>query len=106
MMKLSTSRVADRLVICVNGEIDMASAPTLREALDAGLAAGERTTVDIGGVTFIDSSGLHAIVTSALAQNGTGPLRIANPSPFVMRTMEIVGLVDLPEIDIRTDVET
>ena len=49
-------------VVTLVGELDMAHASTLAETLDA-LADSERPViVDLSELTFIDSSGIHAIV--------------------------------------------
>lgn len=51
-------------VLAVSGEIDMASAQDFENALAEAMAHGERTAlvVDLSGVTFIDSTGLNALV--------------------------------------------
>src|SRR6476620_2004368 len=49
-------------VVRLSGELDMAHAPTVAETLDA-LADTERpVVVDLSELTFIDSSGIHAIL--------------------------------------------
>lgn len=53
----------DHVVLEVSGDIDLATAPRLR---DAGLRAlgiePTRVVIDLTGVTFIDSSGLGVLV--------------------------------------------
>ncbi|MFD0070393.1 anti-sigma factor antagonist, partial [Streptomyces sp. NPDC127574] len=52
-----------------------------------------RTVVDLGGVTFMDSSGLGAIIaTYRSAQDSNGWIRIAAPTEPVLRVMQIIGL--------------
>ena len=49
-------------VVTLAGELDMAHSPTVAETLDA-LADTERPlVVDLTELTFIDSSGIHAIL--------------------------------------------
>src|SRR5690349_14757546 len=49
-------------VVTLAGELDMAHAPTVAETLDA-LTDDERpVVVDLSELTFIDSSGIHAIL--------------------------------------------
>ena len=50
-------------VITVSGEIDVATAPQLRECLHGVIADGEATVVlDLLGVTFLDSTALGVLV--------------------------------------------
>ena len=48
----------------VAGELDLATAPALREAVAGLLAAGEALTLvlELSGVSFLDSSGLGALL--------------------------------------------
>ena len=60
----SLSRIAHGAteIVTLVGELDMAHASTVAETLDA-LADTERPlVVDLGDLTFIDSSGIHAIL--------------------------------------------
>jgi anti-sigma B factor antagonist len=78
----------------VCGEIDALSAPELAEQLESGSAS--KIVLDLGGVTFMDSSGLRVVVN--LHQRGLsgGPeLVIKDPSRPVARLFEIAGLTDL-----------
>jgi anti-anti-sigma factor len=47
-------------ILCVAGEIDIATAPQLAEALEA--YNGSPVCVDLTGVTFMDSSGIAVLL--------------------------------------------
>jgi anti-sigma B factor antagonist len=49
-------------VVALAGELDMANAPAVSETLDALADAEQPVIVDLSGLSFIDSSGIHAIV--------------------------------------------
>jgi anti-anti-sigma factor len=49
-------------VVVVTGEVDMSTSPALREQLVAPEAQRETVVLDLREVTFMDSSGLGAIV--------------------------------------------
>jgi anti-anti-sigma factor len=49
-------------VVVVTGEVDMSTSPALREQLRAPEARAETVVLDLREVTFMDSSGLGAIV--------------------------------------------
>ncbi len=54
-----------RLVLWLHGDQDLATVDTLREVLDAVVAAGDGDLViDLSGVTFLDASVLGALVGS------------------------------------------
>ena len=78
------------------GELDISTAPGLKAALD-GLPPGS-VTLDLAELTFIDSSGLHAIMRFAPSSNGNGPLTLANVPAFVSRLLEIVEMNSHPGI--------
>ena len=52
-----------RPVIVARGEIDVATSPLLRSELASVLAQGpDEVTLDLSGVSFVDSSGLGVLV--------------------------------------------
>jgi anti-sigma B factor antagonist len=80
------------VVITVAGEIDIASAPGLRDALAEAMRRPPRTlTVDLAQVSFIDSSGLDALSWVKRAAPGTEVV-LASPSRQCRRILEISGL--------------
>jgi anti-anti-sigma factor len=71
----------------VRGEIDISAVPEL-EAVVAGLDRDE-FSLDLAGVTFIDSSGVGSLL--ALHRRYAG-MRIANPSDRVLTLLDLMGL--------------
>jgi len=62
-VRLSVRPGRECMVVEVAGDLDMATAPQLREGLQRVLDAGTRNVVvDLAGVGFMDSSGLGALV--------------------------------------------
>jgi anti-anti-sigma factor len=82
--------------LTVRGEIDLATAPQLCDAVLRHLATASSLWLDLEGVTFMDSSGLHALIAgqrrSALLGN---PLVIARVSPAVDRLLQVTGTTPL-----------
>ncbi|PWW63165.1 STAS domain-containing protein [Actinokineospora spheciospongiae] len=67
----TVERGEGRVVVRVSGEVDMATAPVLAEALDRAFTGGDpaRVVVDLTGVSFFASSGLALLAqTSARAR--------------------------------------
>lgn len=84
-------------VLWVEGELDLATAPQLRSRLDNMIAdADGPILLDLADVTFIDSTGLSAILTAHAALDKQGRvLRVIKASVQVRRLFEICGITDL-----------
>jgi anti-sigma B factor antagonist len=81
-------------VVDVGGEVDVHTAPTVRDALTQQIDAGRRDlVVDLGSVTFIDSTGLGVLVAGHhhLAEHG-GILRVVCAQDRILRLFDITGL--------------
>lgn len=88
-------------VIEVRGELDVATVSTLRKRLEplngrGGDNAFDRIVYLLPELTFMDSTGLHCILT-AVAGHGPDTIGIREPSPQVRRLLELVGLDSLIE---------
>jgi anti-sigma B factor antagonist len=94
-----------RSVISLSGAFDL----TTREAvLSAGTNALEGNdcgvVLDLAGVTFIDSSGLGALVQLAnLGRDSERPVVLRDPSVRVMRVLELTALDTTLSIERSTD---
>jgi anti-sigma B factor antagonist len=92
--KLETVVQGPRAMLLLAGELDVATVPQLEFALgEAELRGVEEIVVDLERLTFIDSTGLHALVASQRRFNRDGPaLLIRRPREEVARTIALVGL--------------
>jgi anti-anti-sigma factor len=83
-------------VMHVTGEVDASNASELRDAFLSVLGDGARSLViDCARLTFIDSTGLSAIIAANRAADlQFGTVTVRNPSPMVMRLLEVTGLAD------------
>jgi anti-anti-sigma factor len=70
----------------VAGDLDLATVSRLDDAI--ARLDGE-TVLDLGGVSFVDSSGLHALVR---ARSDRPALRIENVAPNVRRVFDLAGV--------------
>lgn len=84
-------------VVRPRGRLNMASARRLKEVLDGLVGAGTtRIVVDMGETTFLDSSGLGALIAGLKsARQAGGDLRVARPTEAV-RT--VFGLTNLDRV--------
>jgi anti-sigma B factor antagonist len=78
----------------VNGEIDLHTAPTLRDAaLTALRQHGSTLRIDLREVPFMDSTGLEVLLaTRRRAELEGGSLTLVGLSPAVLRVIEVTGL--------------
>jgi anti-sigma B factor antagonist len=84
--------VEDSQLVLV-GEIDAHTAPDLAEHLDPLPGDDGDVVVDVGGIDFIDSSGLRLIVEAhQRAEGADRRLVMRRPSASVTRLFEISGL--------------
>jgi anti-sigma B factor antagonist len=82
------------LVLTVSGELDIATAPVLRDRLTAAIDAGaQRLVIDLSAISFLDSVALATIVHAKqrLPENGKMALAV-DPSSYVMLVFESGGL--------------
>jgi anti-sigma B factor antagonist len=94
--QLEISATADGWTL--SGEVDAHTAPLLATAM-AGLPASV-VTVDMSGVSFMDSSGLRVLMDATTrAREGGGDLIVARPSAAVARLVEISGLSEQLRLD-------
>lgn len=84
----------------LSGELDLSTAPRLSEALAASAVESE-VVLSLDELTFIDSSGLNALLAFAGSRNGNGPLVLLDPSEPIERVFEIAGLDRHPGIELR-----
>ncbi len=87
-------RVGDVEVVLVEGELDQASVPAVRETIEAAiedLRAG--LLIDLSRCGFIDSSGLSLLV-DARRRLGDDSARfgVCSPSAEVRRLLELTGI--------------
>jgi anti-sigma B factor antagonist len=83
----------DALIASLHGELDLAGAPTLRDALDAALKKDpDSLVVDVSGLTFLDSCGLAELVRARKRLPVSSQLVVRRARPNQRRIFSITGL--------------
>ena len=82
------------VILHVGGEIDLHTAPALREAaLEALRQHGPTLRLDLGEVTFMDSTGIEVLLaTRRRAELEGGSMTLCRPTAPVRRILEVTGL--------------
>jgi len=85
----------------LSGELDAATAPAeVCRVVEERPDAGDVVRLDLGQVTFIDSSGIAMLLKiRAYLEGGGCALVLADLSPCVQRVFEILGLNDAFSIE-------
>ena len=84
----------------LQGELDASSATNLAQAVDAALAADERTiVVDLAHVAFIDPTGIAALLDAQVHTDELGGRMLVQcPSVPAAHALETAGVAHLLEI--------
>ena len=102
---ISMGRSEVRLV--VDGEIDLDTAPQLLDTILSALLIEATEPVsevilDLGGVTFVDSSGIAALLYARrYVASHQANLAITNVSTIVAKTIEVAGVGGILAISLR-----
>jgi anti-sigma B factor antagonist len=91
---MSESTIESQLVLTVVGEVDVHSAPHLRDRLFSLIDAGAKSlVVDLSKLGFIDSTGLGALVAARNhAEKSSAALRLVCSSERLLKLFRITGL--------------
>ncbi|MCO8127988.1 STAS domain-containing protein [Acidimicrobiia bacterium EGI L10123] len=92
-------------VVAASGEIDVATAPALRDRLTDLVEAGStRLVVDLEDVDFIDSTGLGVLVGGVRrARAEDGDLRLVCTNTRILKVFEATGLHEVFTIGSTVD---
>jgi anti-sigma B factor antagonist len=92
---VSAQREGSHATVTVTGELDLHSSSVLTDRL-AELSDVTEIELDAGGVSFIDSAGLRALLVASKAASDRGAeLRVVVLSDQMARVVEIAGVSDL-----------
>lgn len=92
---LSVETVEEPDAARLRGELDLASYDLAAAALAPFFDAPGDVTLDLSGLSFVDSSGIRLFIRLQQAIAGRGALVIRSPQPHVARVLQITGLAEL-----------
>jgi anti-anti-sigma factor len=93
-LRIEVSREAERVVLSLDGELDMASAPLLQSAFEeANLASPDVVVLDLRRLRFVDSTGLRIILAARNRCHERGQqLAVTRGSEQVERLLSVTGM--------------
>jgi anti-anti-sigma factor len=96
ILRVTVEPLEDARLIRAAGEVDLSSVAVLRRELDAARAEAVTVLLDLSGVTFIDSSGLHLLLRASHSSAVSDwAFFVVRPSEPVLRLIELSGTADL-----------
>lgn len=89
-LTITRERHGRTLVLVLDGDIDLHTAPTVREALESALAeAPRRLVVDLSAVRFLNSAGLAVLLDGHRAAASRTDLRLVATTRATWRPLQI-----------------
>lgn len=98
---VSARRVGDADVVTARGELDLVAAPQLRAVLaDSSVCSATHLVVDLGAVSFIDSTAISTLVAGRrlAASRGGRTVLVTEPGSAVQRVMQVLRMQQVMEI--------
>jgi anti-sigma B factor antagonist len=94
LLRVDSTTDEDTALVTAHGEIDLSSVNLLREAVIKAIQAGVRKlTIDLAGVTYIDSSGLGMLVGAHKRMSSAGgTLTVHCSGQRIPRLLGLTGL--------------
>lgn len=95
-LAITTRSSPRRHILSLHGDLDMATAPELREACQGlTFTAGQELVLDLSDLGFCDSSGVSTfVVSSRLVESLGATFAIAAPPMQLTRVFAMIGLSD------------
>lgn len=96
-IKVETRLLGDWAIVDVAGEVDVFTAPKLREQIIGLLTGGrDRIVVNLENVDFMDSTGLGVLVGGLKrVKEKDGTLALAGAHGTVLRVLSVTGLISV-----------
>ncbi len=105
--QLCTEKWVDRVaVVAASGELDMLTAPQLRDAVQSALSkAPSGLIVDLTQVEFLGSAGMQVLMEAHNQTSGTQTrFAVVADGPATSRPLKITGIADQIELFSTLDV--
>ena len=96
-LEVQDAIVGARRTLVLSGELDLASAPGLEAIIDRSVRERPRAiTLDLSGLTFIDSCGLRSILLAKqLCEARSYDFALVPGQAQVQRLFQLTGLLDV-----------
>ncbi len=90
LLHVTAEPLDDARLVRAAGEIDLSTVAALRRAVDAARKEAVTVLLDLSGVTFIDSSGLHLLLEASRSSAASDwAFFVVRPSEVVQRLIDL-----------------
>jgi anti-sigma B factor antagonist len=95
--RLEVEKIGDRAVLLIAGDVDLATTPMVLNKLESLFRDPIASlTLDLGAVTFLDSSGIHGLLQAhTLAVEHGVPFTVESVSTMARTVIKTAGLIEL-----------
>ena len=91
-LSVTSESKGEATVVGVGGDLDVYTAPRLKETLEEAMAGSSRLVLDLSSVQFIDSTALGVLVGALQhAQSNGCDFRLVMDDPFLLKIFRITG---------------
>lgn len=104
-MNIISARDGTTLTVSLEGRLDTVSAPRLESVLRDAYEETELLVFDLGRLTHISSAGLRILLSARKAMEQRGRMVIRRVRPEVMKIFEVIGFVNILNIETGEEVE-
>ena len=95
LLSIAISKQDGQTLITVEGELDVSTVDKLRGPLLEQVAGEPGVRLDLSGLAFMDSSGLHLLLDATrTAQERDHRFSIVRPSRAVLKVLDLTGMRD------------
>ena len=92
-LEIETNDTGDERAIRLDGELDMESSPRLIETIRKSLKGAKTLSIDLGKVSYMDSSGIAVLVQGCkLSHRQDVDFSLIDPSPQARAVIELSQL--------------
>lgn len=92
-MNITSDSIEGRTVLQLDGRFDFGSRKTFKEAVDRAVDAQNPVALDLGKVTFVDSSALGLLVICHQnLKNKNVPFYLVNPQTYVKQVLDLANI--------------
>ncbi|HLW48926.1 MAG TPA: STAS domain-containing protein [bacterium] len=89
-LRCSTETLREGVLVRVNGDVDLATAPLLADHLTKAFGAHFRVIVDLDSVPYLGSAGLHVLARTAARY--AGQFVVVQSTARLRRLLDILGV--------------
>ena len=97
-MKLVTEKNENTVVLMVEGDVDTLTAPELDNAVVQAASDCTKLIMDLGGVDYISSAGIRAVVKARQRMGGDN-FALRNLTPNVQNLLQMTGFLKVINIE-------